>query len=89
MSKYFKAVKSYEDLKNQYKKLLKANHPDNGGNVETMKEINVEYDALFTVWKNKKKLRQAKRSKKPQTAHEASFTLCLDGKEVTTIGTDH
>ena len=56
MSKYFKAVKSYEDLKNQYKKLLKANHPDNGGDLEAMKEINVEYDALFAVWKNKKEV---------------------------------
>lgn len=56
MSKYFKVVKSYEDLKNQYKKLLKANHPDNGGDLEAMKEINVEYDALFAVWKNKKEV---------------------------------
>ena len=53
MAKYFKNVKSYEDLKKQFKSLLKANHPDNGGNVETMKEINVEYDALFPIWKNK------------------------------------
>ena len=28
MAKYFKSIKSYDDLKNQYKKLLKANHPD-------------------------------------------------------------
>ena len=88
MAKYFKSIKSYDDLKNQYKKLLKANHPDNGGDLEAMKEINVEYDALFAVWKNKKP-RQVKRSKKPQTAHEASSTLCLDGKEATTIGADH
>lgn len=50
---YFKNVESYDDLKNQYKKLLKANHPDNGGNDEVMKEINVEYDALFAIWKDK------------------------------------
>lgn len=53
MTKYFKNVKSYEDLKNQYRELLKANHPDNGGNAETMKEINVEYDALFPIWKDR------------------------------------
>ena len=41
--KYFKNVTSYEDLKNQYRNLLKANHPDNGGNEETMKEINIQY----------------------------------------------
>lgn len=54
MAKYFKNVKSYDDLKSQYKALLKANHPDNGGDLETMKEINVEYDALFSIWKNRK-----------------------------------
>lgn len=54
MTRYFKNVKSYDDLKSQYKALLKANHPDNGGDLETMKEINVEYDALFPIWKNRK-----------------------------------
>lgn len=54
MAKYFKNVKSYEDLKNQYKGLLKENHPDNGGDVSKMQEINVEYDALFKVWKDRK-----------------------------------
>lgn len=52
--KYFKNVKSYDNLKSQYKALLKANHPDNGGDLEIMKEINVEYDALFPIWKNRK-----------------------------------
>ncbi|WP_243141044.1 MULTISPECIES: hypothetical protein [unclassified Lactonifactor] len=31
MKKYFRNVSSFEDLKSQYKALLKANHPDNGG----------------------------------------------------------
>ena len=47
MAKYFKSIKSYDDLKNQYKKLLKANHPDNGGDLEAMKEINVEYGLFY------------------------------------------
>lgn len=51
--KYLKNVKSYNDLKTQYKALLKANHPDNGGDLEAMKEINVEYDALFHIWKDR------------------------------------
>lgn len=53
MSKYFKNVTSYQNLKDQYKKLLKKNHPDNGGDLEAMKEINVEYDALFKIWKDR------------------------------------
>lgn len=53
MAKYFKNVKNFEDLKGQFKTLLKANHPDNGGDVEAMKEINAEYDALFKIWKDR------------------------------------
>ena len=53
MAKNFKNVKSFEDLKSQYKQLLKANHPDNGGDVSKMQEINVEYDALFKIWKDR------------------------------------
>lgn len=53
MSKYFKNIQSLEQLKSNYKDLLKVNHPDNGGDLETMKDINCEYDALFTIWKTK------------------------------------
>lgn len=56
--KHFKNITSYENLKEQYKKLLKANHPDNGGDVETMKEINCEYDALFPIWKDRHNMEQ-------------------------------
>lgn len=51
---YFKNIKSFEDLKSQYRALLKSNHPDNGGDVEVMKEINVQFDALFPIWKGRK-----------------------------------
>lgn len=53
MAKYLKNVKSFEDLKKQFRTLLKENHPDNGGNVEVMQEINAEYDALFKIWKDR------------------------------------
>lgn len=51
---YFKKVSSYEDLKEQYRRLLKKNHPDNGGDGSIMQEINCEYEALFRIWKQKK-----------------------------------
>lgn len=51
--KHFKAIKSLESLKAQYKQLAIANHPDNGGTLEKMQEINAEYDQLFPVWKRK------------------------------------
>lgn len=61
MSKFFKNVTSFENLKAQFKGLLKENHPDNGGDVAVMQEINSEYDALFRVWKD----RQEKATGKP------------------------
>lgn len=56
MGKYLKNINSFDDLKAKYRDLLKANHPDNGGDLEIMKEINVEYDALFPIWKNRKEI---------------------------------
>lgn len=61
MSKHFKNIKSFEDLKSKFKDLLKENHPDNGGDVSAMQEINAEYDALFRIWKD----RQEKTTGKP------------------------
>ena len=41
-----------EELKKVYKKLALANHPDRGGNVETMKEVNALYDEYFAKLKD-------------------------------------
>lgn len=67
---YFKNVKSLEDLKNQFKALARENHPDAGGNVETMKAINCEYDALFPVWKDRHNIAEPQN----QTTDTASST---------------
>ena len=39
--KYFKNIKTLEELRKEYKRLVKENHPDNGGSVESIKTINV------------------------------------------------
>ena len=52
MGKYFENIRTLEELRKQYKELLKKHHPDNGGNLETMQEINAEYDRLFKVLKD-------------------------------------
>lgn len=44
---YFKDIHSLEDLRREYKRLVKANHPDNGGSEDAIKVINVEYDFCF------------------------------------------
>ena len=51
--KYFKNVETLEQLRKQYRDLLKKYHPDNGGSEETTKEINNEYEQLFKVLKNR------------------------------------
>lgn len=51
--KHFNNVTSLEDLKKQYRKLALANHPDKGGRTEVMQEINVEFDVLFKIWKDR------------------------------------
>lgn len=41
---YFKDCTSIEEVKKLYKSLAKIHHPDKGGDVEIMKQINKEYD---------------------------------------------
>ena len=53
MARYFKNVNTLEQLRKQYKDLLKKHHPDNGGNLSDMQEINSEYDRLFKVLKDR------------------------------------
>lgn len=57
--KYFKTVKSLEDLKNQFRELARKNHPDAGGDAEVMKAINQEYDQLFPIWKQRYNMQTA------------------------------
>ena len=48
--KYFKDVNTLEELRRQYKELLKKYHPDNPqGSTAATQEINAEYDQLFKV----------------------------------------
>ena len=55
--KYFKDIKSFEDLKKQFRKLAMKYHPDRpNGNSETMKAINNEYDVLFPIWKDRENI---------------------------------
>lgn len=52
--KYFNNVNTLEELRKQYKELLKKYHPDNpNGSTEATQEVNAEYDNLFKVLKDK------------------------------------
>ncbi|MBD5497438.1 MAG: DnaJ domain-containing protein [Lachnospiraceae bacterium] len=60
MSKYFKDVNTLEELRRQYRDLLKKYHPDNAnGSTEATQEINAEYDQLFKVLKNRHESKSA------------------------------
>lgn len=57
--KYFNNVETLEELRRQYKELLKKYHPDNAnGSTEATQEINAEYDKLFKVLKDRHESRQ-------------------------------
>jgi len=49
--KWFQGVNTIQELRKQYRTLLKKYHPDNeGGSLEITQEINAEYDALFATF---------------------------------------
>ena len=53
MKAYFNNVQTLDELRKQYRDLLKRYHPDNGGSEEETKAINVEYERLFKILKDK------------------------------------
>lgn len=52
MKKYFQNCRSLDELKKEYRRLTLINHPDRGGDVETMKQINIEYEQRHEELKN-------------------------------------
>ena len=50
--KWFSNPETLEDLKKQYHRLAMKHHPDVGGTEQAMKEINAEYEKLFTSLKD-------------------------------------
>lgn len=54
----FEKVTTLEELKAVYKRLAMKNHPDRGGDVEVMKEINALYDEYFERYSHVHKNRE-------------------------------
>lgn len=49
MAKYFRDIETLEQLRKQYRDLLKKYHPDNAhGSTEATQEINSEYDRVIS-----------------------------------------
>ena len=56
---YFKNINTLEELRKQYKELLKQYHPDNAnGSTEATQAINAEYERLFKILKDKHESKQ-------------------------------
>jgi len=49
MKTFFSSCKTLETLKTEYRKLAMQHHPDRGGDLETMKAVNVEFDRAFKI----------------------------------------
>lgn len=54
---HFSNITSLAELKKQYRKLALANHPDIGGSDIIMTEINIEFEQLYDIWKDKNSIR--------------------------------
>ena len=75
-TKYFKNVESLEELRKQYKTLLKKYHPDCGGSEEATKEIIAEYEKLFSYLKANDRFN--KNDAKAKEEHEKKYNYKTD-----------
>ena len=50
--KHFNNCKTYEELKQEYKRLAMIHHPDKGGSTAAMQEINNSYEEAFKILKD-------------------------------------
>lgn len=73
MKTYFKNVQTLDELRKQYKDLLKKYHPDNGGSEEETKAINVEYERLFRILKDSHSRQQADTSESKSSNNKSSY----------------
>ncbi len=56
-TKYFGNVANLDELKKAYHTAARQNHPDRGGSIEQMQEINAEYTRLFEILKDAQNVR--------------------------------
>lgn len=77
---YFKNVESLEQLRKQYRDLLKKYHPDNGGSEEITKAINTEYEQLFKVLKNRHESKATEADSKTSSYENNKYNFEEDEK---------
>lgn len=75
---HFDHCTSLNELKSAYKALALENHPDMGGDVRAMQEINAEYDRVFS----KLKAEQNKRAGEPESGARKTTEAPEEFREV-------
>ena len=80
MKRYFDNINTLEELRKQYKDLLRIHHPDNGGNVADMQDINAAYDRLFKVLKDKHQSKASDDSKGNDDFNNMKYDFTEDQK---------
>ena len=92
MRREFLKAETLEDLKRIYRDLAMKHHPDRGGNVETMKEINALYDEFFDRLKDIHRNRDGETYTKATEETAAEFQemierlMKMDGIHIEVIG---
>ena len=88
--KYFAQCKNLEELKKEFRRLAMIHHPDRGGDVETMKQINADHDAAFEILKKRHNESADEFHQTTETAEEfrdiIAALLKLDGLTVELCG---
>ena len=81
--KYFENCHTLEDLKAEYRRLVKLHHPDCGGDTATMQAINDEHDSVFEALKRQHNAQADEYHQTTETAEEfrnlINELLKLDG----------
>lgn len=79
--KYFNNINTLEELRKQYKELLKKFHPDNpNGSTEVTQEVNAEYDKLFQILKDKHDSEKAGSQDKKSSYEDMRYNFEEDEK---------
>lgn len=82
--KYFTTCTTLDELKKEFRRLAMLHHPDHGGDTETMKAINAEYDAVFPAFKLAYNRTAKTPPPRPPRAPAASSTPPTAGRAATT-----
>lgn len=88
--KFFENCRTLDELKAEYRRLAMKHHPDRGGDLETMKQINAEHDRVFEILKRQHNETHDEQHQTTETAEEfreiLTRLLKLDGLTVELCG---